>query len=244
MSWLSAPHPVEAQTLDRALDIRTNANAAGGASQDRIDRVSEQTDDLLRQYREELQQVEALRVYNTQLEKLLDSQESEKASLLEQLDNVTVIGREVTPLMLRMVDSLEGFVALDVPFLVDERRERVAGLRELMDRADVSNAEKYRRILEAYQVENDFGRTIEAYRGSLEGEGEARTVDFLRVGRVVLLFQTLDGTEVGVWNQTDKSWQELDNSYRPAVRQGLRIARKQAAPDLLALPVPAAEEAQ
>jgi hypothetical protein len=240
--WLAAPPLVGAQALDQALDVRTKANEAGAASQDRIDRVADQTDDLLRQYREELQQIEALRVYNAQLEKLLASQEEEAVSLRGQIENVTVIGREVTPLMLRMVESLEDFVALDVPFLLDERLERVAMLKALMDRADVTNAEKYRRIMEAYQIENDFGRTIEAYRGSLGAEGEMKTVDFLRVGRVALLYQTLDGREIGAWNEDSDAWQTLDGGYRAAIRQGLRIARKQAAPDLLRLPVPAAED--
>jgi hypothetical protein len=241
-AWLPAPLPVAAQALDKALDIRTQANEAGAASQGRIDKIADETDELLRQYREELQQIEALRVYNEQLEKLLASQEAEKASLREQIEDVTVIGREVTPLMLRMLESLDNFVELDVPFLLDERRERVQRLKELMDRADVTNAEKYRRILEAYQIENDFGRTIEAYRGSLDGDGATRTVDFLRVGRVALLYQTLDGREVGAWSQADRAWQSLDGNYRPAIRQGLRIARKQAAPDLLRLPIPAAED--
>ena len=242
--WLAAPPLAGAQALEQALDVRSKANEANAASQDRIDRVADQTDDLLRQYREELQQIEALRVYNAQLERLLASQEEETVSLREQIENVTVIGREVTPLMLRMVDSLGDFVALDVPFLLEERRERVAGLKALMDRADVTNAEKYRRILEAYQIENDFGRTIEAYRGSLEAEGGTKTVDYLRVGRVTLLYQTLDGEEIGAWNEAGGNWQTLDGSYRAAIRQGLRIARKQAAPDLLRLPVPAAEDAR
>jgi DNA repair exonuclease SbcCD ATPase subunit len=242
--WLAAPPLAGAQTLQKALDVRTHANETSAASQDRINQVADQTDDLLRQYREELQQIEALRVYNAQLEKLLASQEEEAGSLREQIENVTVIGREVTPLMLRMVDSLEEFVALDVPFLLEERRERVAKLKALMDRADVTNAEKYRRILEAYQIENDFGRTIEAYRGSLEAAGATRTVDYLRVGRVALLYQTLDGNEIGTWNEAGGNWQTLDGNYRAAIRQGLRIARKQAAPDLLRLPVPAAEDAR
>jgi hypothetical protein len=242
--WLAGPPSAPAQSLDKALNVRTQANDTGAASQGRIDKIADETDDLLRQYREELQQIEALRVYNAQLEKLLASQDAEVVSLRDQIENVTVIGREVTPLMLRMVESLDEFVALDVPFLLDERRERVANLKALMDRADVTNAEKYRRIMEAYQIENDFGRTIEAYRGGLETNGATATVDFLRVGRVGLLYQSLDGTEVGAWSQPDRSWQSLDNRYRPAIRQGLRIARKQAAPDLLRLPVPAAEDAK
>ena len=242
--WVFAPADVGAQKLNEALGVRNQATQAGAASQGRINKVADDTDELLRRYRDEMAQIEALRVYNEQLEKLLASQEAEAASLNEQIDNVTVIGREVTPLMLQMVDSLAEFVPLDVPFLLEERKNRVARLRQLMDRADVTNAEKYRRIMEAYQIENDFGRTIEAYRGSLEGGGATRTVDYLRIGRVILLYQTLDGTEVGTWSQADGAWQVLDGSYRPAVRQGLRIARKQAAPDLLRLPVPAAEDAR
>jgi septal ring factor EnvC (AmiA/AmiB activator) len=240
----AAPNDAAAQKLKQALGVRDDATNTGAASQERINKVADDTDELLRQWRDETAQIEALRVYNTQLEKLLASQDNEVTSLNDQIDSVKVIGREVTPLMLRMVDSLDEFVGLDVPFLIDERTDRVVRLRQLMDRADVTNAEKYRRIMEAYQIENDFGRTIEAYRGSLAGTGETRTVDYLRIGRVILLYQTLDGSEVGAWNQAADSWEVLDGSFRPSVRQGLRIARKQAAPDLLRLPVPAAEDAR
>jgi uncharacterized protein YqiB (DUF1249 family) len=233
-----------AQTLDRAVELREQSNRTGAQSQGRIDRIADETDDLLAKYRVELQQIDALRTYNAQLEKLLASQEEEIASLSGQISEVTVIGRQVTPLMLRMVEALSQFVTLDVPFLPEERATRVSELKKLMDRSDVADAEKYRRILEAYQIENEYGRTIETYRGNLELGGESRTVDFLRVGRVVLLYQTLDGDEVGTWDQEERSWQTLDSSYNEAIRRGLRIARKQAAPDLLRLPVKPAEDAR
>jgi hypothetical protein len=140
-----------------------------------------------------------------------------------------------------MLDSLEAFVELDLPFLPEERSRRVEGLGEMMARSDVTVAEKYRRILEAYQVENEYGRTIEAYQGSVEIDGESRTVDFLRIGRLVLLYQTLDGEDTGMWDATAENWVELGGRYRQPVRQGLRMARKQAAPDLIAVPVPVAE---
>jgi hypothetical protein len=171
---------------------------------------------------------------------LIASQEAEMTSLGDQVDRVEIVGRSVTPLMLRMIAALEQFVQLDVPFLLGERTKRVADLNTTMSRADVSTAEKFRQIMEAYQIENEFGRTIEAYRGTLSVEGKEITVDFLRFGRVALVYQSLDENQSGVWNKETKSWEQLDSGYRSAIRQGLRIARKQAAPDLIRLPLPAA----
>jgi hypothetical protein len=112
-----------------------------------------------------------------------------------------------------------------------------------MERADVTNAEKYRRILEAYQIENDYGRTIESYKGELETGGETRTVNYLRIGRVALIYQTLDEKEAGAWIKEKGEWLELPNTYRTALRKGFRIARKQAAPDLLRVPIAAPRSA-
>jgi hypothetical protein len=144
--------------------------------------------------------------------------------------------------MLRMIAALEAFVKLDVPFLIQERTLRLESLQEMMVRSDVTNAEKYRRIMEAYQIENEYGRTIEAYRSTIEREGRESKVDFLRFGRIALVYQSLDGSEAGVWDQETRDWLPLDAGYRTAIRQGLRIARKQAAPDLIRLPLPAPEE--
>jgi len=240
---LAAPQ-ARAQSLDRAVAIREQSNQKGAQAQSRIDRIADETDELVAQYRVELQQIDALRTYNAQLEKLIASQQEEMESLSTQISDVTVIGRQVTPLMLRMVDALEKFVALDVPFLPEERVNRVEALKALMDRSDVADAEKYRRTLEAYQIENEYGRTIETYRGDLESDGPSRTVDFLRIGRIALLYQTLDANEVGMWNQAERRWTTLDDSYNEPIRKGLRIARKQAAPDLLRLPLSPAEDAR
>ena len=92
------------------------------------------------------------------------------------------------------------------------------------------------------KIENDYGNTIEAYRASLNSSNNS--VDFLRLGRVALYYQRLDGSEAGFWNRETKAWEILPSSYRSAIRDGLRIARKQAAPDLIIVPVPTAEPAK
>jgi len=226
------------QVLDQAFEARSAENDTSAGVQDKIDAISDQTDELLAKYRTTLKQIDSIEIYNSQLDSLILSQEEELASLQSQLDRVEEVGRSVTPLMLRMIDALEATVALDLPFLLQERTERIQELRTLMTKAAVSNAEKYRMIMEAYQTENEYGRTIEAYRSSIERDGREIKVDFLRFGRIALVYQTLDGREAGVWNHETGQWDLLDASYRTSIREGLRIARKQAAPDLIRLPLP------
>ena len=230
--------PAKKKALGELFDARAEKNDESAAIQKNIDALSDETDELLAKYRTALTQIDSIRIYNHQLRELISSQEEELTSLQDQLDRVEIVGRSVTPLMLRMIDALDATVALDLPYLTKERTERIADLHKLMTRAAVTNAEKYRVIMEAYQTENEYGRTIEAYRSTIKRGDRDIKVDFLRFGRIALVYQTLDGMEAGVWNQTTKSWDPLDASYRSAIRQGLRIARKQAAPDLIRLPLP------
>lgn len=231
-----------AGNLEHAIETQVKTDIAAQTSQKHVDQLSDETIQMLSEYRDILRQTESLRAYNDQLNKLVVSQKSELESIDIQLRNIEATQRDIVPLMLRMIDTMAQFVELDVPFLPDERQERVIQLQTLMERADVTLAEKYRRILEAYQVETEYGRTIEAYQGELTLDDDSRTVDFLRIGRVSLYYLTLDGLEAGIWNQ--QQWQKLDDSYRQSISQGLKVAKKQLPPDLLVLPVKTAEVAQ
>jgi hypothetical protein len=234
--------PVLGTDLQVALDERKEANAASAESQKRVDTINDETEAMLVDYRATLKQLDSLNVYNGQMRELIAAQQEELESLQEQVDRVELVARAVTPLMAKMIASLESFVSLDVPFLEEERQRRMTDLKELMSRSDVSNSEKYRRLMEAYQIENEYGRTIEAYRATIDTTGEERTVDFLRVGRVALLYVTLDSQEAGAWDQRSREWVRLDTRYVSGIKQGLRVARKQAAPELIRVPVLAATE--
>jgi hypothetical protein len=244
----SEPAPTESTrapgALGEMLDSRSAGNDDAEQVQKQIDEVSDATSELLSKYRTALKQIDAIDLYNGQMRNLIASQEAEIASISEQLDRVENVGRSVTPLMMRMIDAIDQFVELDIPFLIEERRDRVAELRDIMNRANVSTAGKFRQIMEAYQIENEYGRTIEAYRSTLALEGRETRVDFLRFGRIALVYQSLDETQAGVWDQESRSWKPLDRSHRSAIRAGLRIARKQTAPDLITLPLPAAVAAR
>jgi chromosome segregation ATPase len=233
-----------AAPLESAIDTQAETERTAAKSQRKVDALSEETAELLAEYRQVTVQLDSLRTYNRQLEKLLRSQKEEFASLQRQLEGIDVTQREIVPLMLRMVEALKQFVALDLPFLPEERQARIEQLKALMDRADVSLAEKYRRLIEAYQIEVEYGRTIEAYRGKLETKEKPRTVDFLRIGRTALFFHSLDGKTCGHWDVEKQRWVSLPDRYRAAITKGLRIAHKQSPPDLLILPLRAPEGIQ
>lgn len=213
---------------------------AGETAQQKVDSVADQTEKVVNDYRSVTKVVDGLRIYNALLQTQLDNQESEMQAISQSISNVALIERQIVPLMTRMVDSLEGFIQLDTPFLLKERNSRVDRLREALERSDVSAAEKLRVVIEAYQIENDYGRTIEAYKGSTEINGNQLEVDFLRIGRVALLYQTVGGAHTGAWDATTNAFIELPPAtYQSQVLDGLKIARKQVAPDLLVVPVAA-----
>jgi pyruvate/2-oxoglutarate dehydrogenase complex dihydrolipoamide acyltransferase (E2) component len=229
------------KSLGPLVKEQVGADDAAVAAQERINALSDETREMLLQYRQYLRETKSLREYREQLEAQVASQVEEIVFVEGQLVEIETTAREVLPLMQKMLDTLERFVALDLPFQLEERRKRVAGLRDAMARADVTISEKYRRIVEAYQIEADYGRTLEAYQGELGEGAEARTVRFLRLGRIALLYQTLDGEETGYYDADQKRW-VVDDAYRSAVRHGFAVADKSSAPDLLEAPVPAPRE--
>lgn len=234
------PSLAHADELQPVIEKSSKITQSATNSQQKIDKLTEQTQSKFQQYQTVNKEIEGLDVYNAQLQKQISNQLAEMEKLNLDIDQVSVIERQITPLMIRMIDGLAQFVELDVPFLPEERANRIASLKEMMERADVAVSEKFRRVLEAYQVETAYGRSIEAYAGIIEVEGQERDVDFLRIGRVALMYQTRDGSIAGRWDNESKSWQSLGDEYRMHITKGLRMAKKQLAPDLLVMPIKAA----
>ena len=232
----------QAQTLSSTVseEIKINKNAA--SSQLRVTSLAQQTSDLLAEYRAVVRETESLKIYNDQLEKVVMDQRAEVVSINQQLEGLEATNRGVVPLMLEMIETFDKIVENDMPFRLEERRARVQRLRDMMDQADVTTSEKYRRIMEAYQGELEYGRTTEAYSEALPSTGQ--TVDFLRVGRTLLVYQTSDQETTGWFNPATRQYEELPNKYRLEVKEGLSIARNEKAPNLVMLPVPGPEAAQ
>ena len=230
---------VFADELKTVVEKSAVINDSAIKSQNNVDRLAEQIQGKLQQFKAVNKETEGLKIYNAQMLRQIENQILEMQRLSESMDQVTVIERQITPLMLRMISGLEEFVSLDVPFLPEERANRITTLNEMMGRADVAVSEKFRRVLEAYQVEVDYGRTIESYADNATIDGQEQEVNFLRIGRVALIYQSRDKQSIGIWEQQSKQWKELDNEYRTQINKGLRMAQKQLAPDMIIVPVPA-----
>ncbi|MAG75425.1 MAG: hypothetical protein CL811_01585 [Colwelliaceae bacterium] len=231
----------DAQQLDKVVQAGQEINQSAGKSQQKIDKIADQIQSKLQQFKSVNKEIDGLQVYNGQMQKQIDNQMSELSQLAASMEQVSIIERQISPLMARMIDTLDAFISLDVPFLPEERSDRIAKLKALMERADVAASEKFRRVMEAYQIEVDYGRTIEAYSDLLSLDGKEMDVDFLRIGRVAFIYQTRDGSRMGLWNNEKGAWDDLDAGYRTDINKALRIARKQLAPDLVVVPVNVSE---
>ncbi len=227
--------------IEAVIEQRVAGNRDNAAVQQRIDALDDETQRLLAEYRRLLGQIEALETYVAQVEALIADQEAELSTFEARRAAIADTERRILPLMQAMTDHLERFILADTPFLRNERLDRVAQIRDVLARADVSTSEKFRLLIEAYQIEVDYGRNFEAYQGSLAAAGDQRVVDFLRVGRVALIYRTLDGAEAAIWSPDDNAWQPLPARYERTLEDAFRVARQQAAPQLLILPAPAAE---
>lgn len=192
------------------------------------------------EYAQLLRQINGLIIYNSLRENQIQNQDREMRDIQVAMGRVPEIERQLPALLVTMVDALEEFIRLDAPFRPEERADRLADLQSLIQ-SDANAAEKFRRVFEAWQIENDYGRDYTTYQGQLDIDGATREVSFLQLGRVALIYQTPDLEHTGVWDANAGAWQPLGTRYRNSVRQVLRMARSQIAPQLVLVPVPPPE---
>jgi len=231
-----------AASIDQILDVGKQRTAEAKTSQAKIDRLADETRDLLSDYKTVMKQVDGLRVYNARLERQIANQNRRISDIDGSISEVAVIQRQIPPLVGRMLDGLEQFINLDMPFDLDTRLGNIEAVRNNLDRSDVTAAEAFRQVLELYSIELQYGRGIESYSDTIEINGTPREVDILRIGRISLVYQTTDGAETGAWDTGSGTWEALPaGDYASAVRKGVRIAKKQATIELLNMPVAAPE---
>jgi Protein of unknown function (DUF3450) len=229
------------QSLDAVLAIGQSKISEAQKSQTRINKLQDETDALISKFSQVSKTIDGLKVYNSQLEKQLESQREIMTKLDDSISQISVIQRQIQPLVIEMLDGAEQLVELDMPYRKEARLARLKDLREKMDDADITIAEKFRQVLEIYSIEAEYARKIDTYEDTLTIDGQPLTVDIMAVGRIALMYQTADGSRTGAWDRTANQWVDLDaGQYKKAVRN----AQKKAQMDPMLLPISAPEAAK
>jgi|AOAMet1_03_M0_10_1038530.scaffolds.fasta_scaffold01158_2 hypothetical protein len=227
----------EANPVTESVAVSTKSIEKSGLTQEQIVKLDETTRILLADYQSTTKEFESLKLYNDQVQKIINSQLEEIENIILKIDELDKTNQRIVPLMLKMIEGLENFILLDLPFLMTERTTRVFNLKETMDRGDISTSEKFRLITEAYKTELEYGRTIETYRDNILIDGVETSADFLRVGRIALTYLTVDGNKGGYWDTQASSYMKASSSIRRATGDALKIASKQAPPALIKIPL-------
>ena len=225
------------EVVDQAIDTQVDASAESAKLQEQINQLDEESKRVYFEYKDTLNEYKSLKNYDDQLSKIVEQQIQEIKSIEEQIESLDDINIDILPLLKRMVESLSKFISIDIPFLIDERKKRVDDLDQLITRADVTTAEKFRKIFETYQLEADFGRTIESYNGYIEIDNDNKAVEYFRLGRLGLFYRTLDGKETGFWDNTQKKWEHQGSSLDNDIKLALDIANRQSPPNFISLPL-------
>ncbi len=232
---LSAAAP--AQQLEEAVREAEGATRTARDSQSRIDNIEDRTGDIFREFRATLQRIDSQSLFVQQQRVYVESQLNELADLERQINEVDDITTSLLPMQFDMIDSLRQFINLDLPFLLDDRLARVERLETVMDDPNISPAERYRLILEAYQIEADYGRFNRTYEGPLGDGADAPVVDYLMIGRLAFVYLTQDDGDAGIWDAQAGDWRSLDSRYYGQIRNAIRVADGIASPDVMVLPV-------
>ena len=226
----------ERELMEKAIEIEASSSNAAAERQSYIDNIDNQIIILIGDIQFLSQQLDLTNIYNRQLQELIESQEAEIISINEQMAELDKTNRGILPKLEEMVNTLSSIVENDTPFLMTERLARIDDLKDILVQSNVSTSEKFRRVFEAYQIENEYGRTIEAYRDEIVIDSETFNVEVFRLGRVGLYARTSDGKNTAMFSKSENKWikkRGIDNELVVA----LKIARKELPPSLLKLPV-------
>lgn len=222
--------------LTDTLNTTHQTLSMGKTSQNKVDQYVSETDRLLSEYQALLKKSEYQKAYNAELKTLQVEQVDEISSLNQQIKDIVITKQQLLPLLREMVVTLEQFIKLDLPFKKTQRLVAVDKLNQLLSSSSSSISEKYRRVMEMYQAENDYNYDLEVYRDTVNLNEENLSVQVLRIGRSNLYLQTMDSSISAMWDKESKAWKVLDDRHQLNIRKAMRVASKKTAPELLNLP--------
>jgi hypothetical protein len=209
----------------------------GRTSQQEADRWAEERKKLAARYDRLTARREDLARRRDRLQRAVETRRAAVVSLERQLSETERITGEILPFLEQTYQRLSERIREDLPFLTQERSNRLLRLREILDDGLVSDAEKFRKTMEALLVEAEYGNTVEVYRQPIDLNGREVLTDVFRLGRISLFFQTLDGSQAGFFDPSSTSWQALPQETHRAIATAMEIGSRHRSVELLSLPI-------
>ena len=232
---------VQAQSVKDVLaKAQSNINKSA-KSQKRLEKLGEKSEDLYSKFKLENKNLEGALVYNAQLRKQIQAQDKYIKEIKESIRKASTMESLMAPMVEGMISRLKELVKNDLPFHYEDRMAQIKVLEANQLDVTISAAERFRQILETYRIEADYSRNIESYSADVEIDGKTLSVNMLRVGRIMLGYQSDDQKHHGVWDKNNKKWVKLSSNYRSSFSELYKITKKQASTNILQLPIHAPE---
>ena len=225
------------EIVDKTLDSQVDASSSSVVAQRDIERLDAEAKKLYYEFKDIVSEFEGLRRYDNQLEKIVFSQEEEVIDILKQIESLDNVNKEILPFLKTIIDSLRAFIKLDIPFLLESRIARVDELDSIILKSNITTAEKFRKVFEAYQLEATFGNTIETYPGFIDVDEETLSVDYFRLGRLGWYYRSPNGNETGYWDKSAEKWIDSGSKLDDGIKAALDIANRQSPPNFINLPI-------
>ncbi len=219
--------------FEASKNIIKKADTSIQSIQNTIDKEDSKKDSILEEFSSLSVKLENLKNENKALGEVVSMDEEKLNKLDAQIKNIDKTKNAIAPLMENMVNALERLIKADAPFLLEKRLKRVQNLKEMLQKPDLQNSQKFAKIIAAYEIEYGYSNTISTY----EEKANEITNNILRIGRVGLYKESLDKKTYSIWNAKRSSWQEV-SSMRAKVNiaKGIKIASKHKNAELLTLP--------
>lgn len=207
-------------------------------TQQHVSQWSQERENLINDLLDQTTQLEWNRFQNKKFEQYVEHKKSTIVELKRQQQQMNLLRQELEPFLDRRLEQLRAAIATDLPFLQQERQERLTFLDQSLTDPDLALSEKLRRVLEALQVEADYGNSVEVTEEKVPLNQSEALVQILRLGRIGLFYLSYDGHSGGQWSLDQQQWLPLDDAYLSTVQTTIDIIKQKRSAELVDIPLP------
>lgn len=215
-------------------------------------------------YSELLQAIASQKITLAQQQLFVSEQDVQISSLNSQIDGLDEWKAAIVPMLGKMATGISGQVNSDYPFEMDRRIPRLQSLENTLNDPAAAVGDKYRKALNVYKLEVNYGQSLEAKKGNHPINptirvGEDKWVkdengkikinkktgmreeifdgSYLRYGRLAYVYLQADSSQAMRYDLTAKEWVDMPKKHIADIRRAVKIASGEAAPNVVKVPL-------